>query len=128
LSLELGIYNFDLITNQITMAWLGDLTTLKDKIEFDSDIFDIFDIFVGPFKLISEDKLMACYYTSLLPFQLHINKMLLFTTYRWISLKTWEISSWFTASSRNLYYVFTTFNFVSEGFQFFRTSMVNLTT
>jgi hypothetical protein len=107
------------------MAWLGDLTTLKDKIEFDSDIFDIF---VGPFKLISEDKLMACYYTSLLPFQLHINKMLLFTTYRWISLKTWEISSWFTASSRNLYYVFTTFNFVSEGFQFFRSSMVNLTT
>ena len=63
--LELGIYNFDLITNQITMAWLGDLNSLKDKIEFDSDIFDIF---VGPFKLISEDKLMACYYTSLLPY------------------------------------------------------------
>ena len=107
------------------MAWLGDLNSLKDKIEFDGDIFDIF---VGPFKLISEDKLMACYYTSLIPFQLHINKMLLFTTYRWFFSR--ELSSWFTTSSRNLYFphVFTTFNFVSEGFQFLRTSVLIPTT
>ena len=82
LSLELEIYKLDLITNKITMAWLGDLNSLKDKIEFDSDILT-FLLGLSSY-IISEDKLMACYYTSLLPFQLHINKMLLFTTYRWI--------------------------------------------